>query len=135
MMSILLAGDYPLGAKRRFTKGMARSMDLVWPELGERIDFQRDVKSLRVPIHIFAGDQDRITDLGQIQEWLAVLEAPTKRLEVVEGVGHLNLFEAPHRFVDFLSGMRKAMATPSHAKAPAELDTDRQGVESLGSCL
>jgi pimeloyl-ACP methyl ester carboxylesterase len=117
-LSILLARDYPLGAKRRFTKGLARSMDLVWPELGERIDFHRDVKSLRVPLHIFAGDQDRITDLGQIEDWLAHLEAPTKRLEVVKGVGHLNLFEAPQRFVDFLSGVRQELGSPSHATNP-----------------
>ena len=55
-MTILLARDYPLGAKLRFTKGLARSMDLIWPELGERIDFQRDISLLQVPVHIFAGD-------------------------------------------------------------------------------
>jgi pimeloyl-ACP methyl ester carboxylesterase len=117
-LTILLARDYPLGAKLRFTKGMARSMDLLWPELGGRIDFQRDVKSLGVPVHIFAGDQDRITDLGQIERWLAHLDAPTKRLEVVKGVGHLNLFEAPHRFVDFLSEVRQMVATPALATDP-----------------
>jgi pimeloyl-ACP methyl ester carboxylesterase len=124
-MSILLARDYPLGAKLRFTKGLACSMDLVWPELGERIDFQRDVKSLRVPVHIFAGDQDRITDLGQVRDWLAALEAPTKRLEVVEGVGHLNLFEAPHRFVEFMSGVRQAMAT---ADRPRGIESGAEGI-------
>jgi pimeloyl-ACP methyl ester carboxylesterase len=124
-MSILLARDYPMGAKLRFTKGLARSMDLVWPELGERIDFRREVTTLGVPLHIFAGDQDRITDLDQVRDWLAALEAPTKRLEVVEGVGHLNLFEAPHRFVEFMSGVRQAMAT---ADRPRGVESGAEGI-------
>jgi surfactin synthase thioesterase subunit len=83
-MTILLAREYPIGAKVRFTKGMARSMDIIWPELVERVDFLRDVKALRVPIYLFAGDRDRITDVDQIRGWFDLLEAPVKRLEVVE---------------------------------------------------
>jgi hypothetical protein len=37
---------------------------------------------------------------------------------VVKGVGHLNLFEAPHRFVDFLSEVRQMVATPAPATDP-----------------
>jgi pimeloyl-ACP methyl ester carboxylesterase len=110
MLSILLAGGYPIGTKIRFTKGMARSMDLIWPELGERIHFSSDVEEIGVPIHFFAGSRDRITDVDQTAEWYENLIAPTKRLEVVEGVGHLNLFEAPGRFVEFMSGVRATVA-------------------------
>ena len=102
-LTILLAPDYPLLTKLRFTKGMARSMDIIWPELGERIDFLRDITSVDVPVYIFAGELDRITDLAQIRGWFHALKAPHKRLEVVEGAGHLNLFEAPERFSAFLS--------------------------------
>jgi pimeloyl-ACP methyl ester carboxylesterase len=104
--TILLAGDYPIGTKLRFSKGMARSMDLIWSELGERIEFSRDVIALDVPVHLFSGDRDRITGLDQIRPWLDALQAPSKRLEVVEGVGHLGLFEAPDRFIQFVSGVR-----------------------------
>jgi len=124
-MTILLARDYPLGAKLRFTKGLARSMDLIWPELGERIDFQRDVSLLRVPVHIFAGDQDRITDLGQIRDWLEDLEAPAKRLEVVGGVGHLNLFEAPQRFVGFMSGVQETVVG---SRPPRDVESGTEGI-------
>jgi pimeloyl-ACP methyl ester carboxylesterase len=109
MMRVLLAHDYPLGTKRRFTKGMARSMDLLWPELGEDVDFQRDVKSMAVPVHLFAGARDRITDLDQIERWYRVLSAPAKTLEIVEGVGHLNLFEAPERFIEYMSTVQASI--------------------------
>jgi pimeloyl-ACP methyl ester carboxylesterase len=115
-MTILLAREYPIGAKVRFTKGMARSMDIIWPELVERVDFLRDVKALRVPIYLFAGDRDRITDLDQIRGWFDLLETPVKRLEVVEGVGHLNLFEAPEAFVDFMSEVRASVTSSSSAR-------------------
>ena len=107
--TILLAGNYPIRTKLRFSKGMARSMDLIWSELGERIEFSRDVTALDVPVHVFAGDRDRITDLAQVQPWLAALHAPTKQLEVVEGVGHLGLFEAPARFIEFMGGVRASL--------------------------
>lgn len=114
-LTILLARDYPLLTKLRFTKGMARSMDIIWPELGERIDFLRDITSVDVPVYIFAGELDRITDLAQIQGWFNALKAPHKRLEVVEGVGHLNLFEAPERFSAFLSVIKDELTATRQA--------------------
>jgi pimeloyl-ACP methyl ester carboxylesterase len=109
VLTIMLAGDYPIRTKLRFSKGMARSMDLVWPELVRRIDFARDATSLAVPVHLFAGDRDRITDLAQVQPWFDALQAPSKRLEVVEGVGHLALFEAADRFLVFMAGVRSTV--------------------------
>jgi len=114
-LTILLAPDYPLRTKLRFTKGMARSMDIIWPELGERIDFLRDITSVDVPVYIFAGELDRITDLAQIQGWFQALKAPHKRLEVVEGAGHLNLFEAPERFSAFLSVIKDELTATRRA--------------------
>jgi pimeloyl-ACP methyl ester carboxylesterase len=107
--TILLQWDYPLGAKLRFSKGMRRSMDIVWPELGQRIVFSRDVAALTVPVHLFAGDRDRITTVEQLRPWYEALKAPSKRLEVVEGVGHLNLFEAPGRFETFMADVRRTI--------------------------
>jgi alpha-beta hydrolase superfamily lysophospholipase len=86
---------------------MTRSMDLIWLELGERIHFGRDVSAVDVPVHLFAGDRDRITDLALIRSWFDGLRAPSKRLDVVAGAGHLNLFEAPDRFVAFMAAIRR----------------------------
>jgi pimeloyl-ACP methyl ester carboxylesterase len=112
MARILLAGDYPIRTKLRFSKGMQRSMDLVWPELGEQVVFSRDVTRLDVPVHVFAGDRDRITGLDQVRPWLERLEAPAKRLVVVEGAGHLSLYEAPERFVAFVNAVAADAAVP-----------------------
>jgi pimeloyl-ACP methyl ester carboxylesterase len=106
LLSILLAGSYPVRTKLRFTKGLARSMDLMWDSLGRDVVFSRDVPSLDIPVHLFAGDRDRITGLDQLQPWFDGLRAPSKRLEVVPGVGHLNLFEAPDRFMALLEAAR-----------------------------
>jgi alpha-beta hydrolase superfamily lysophospholipase len=67
------------------------------------------VKSISVPVHLFAGAQDRITDLDQIDRWYRVLAAPAKSLEIVEGVGHLNLFEAPARFIDYMNWVQGSL--------------------------
>lgn len=119
VLSLLLAGDYPLRAKLRYTKGMARSMDLIWPELGRRVDFVRDVRRLEMPVHVFQGDADRITDLAQVRAWLDVLDAPSKRLEVVPGAAHLGPFEQPERFAQFLEAVREqALRSDSRKDAP-----------------
>jgi pimeloyl-ACP methyl ester carboxylesterase len=110
VLSLMLARDYPLRTKLQFSKAMARSMDLVWPELGRRIDFARDIGRLDVPVHVFQGDADRITDLAQVEAWIEALDAPLKRLEVVPGAGHLAPFERPERFVAFLEGVRAQVA-------------------------
>lgn len=104
VLRILLAGDYPVRTKLRFSKGMALSMDLMWDALAREVVFSRDVTELCLPVHLFAGDRDRITGLDQLRPWFEALRAPSKRLEVVEGVGHLGLFEAPDRFVAFMDG-------------------------------
>jgi pimeloyl-ACP methyl ester carboxylesterase len=107
--SIVLARGYPFGAKLRFSKGMARSMELVWPQLASSVDFARDVGALDVPVHLVAGATDRITGLDQVQPWFDALQAPSKRLVVLDGVGHLSLYEAPDRFVAVLDDVREAL--------------------------
>ena len=74
-VSVFTSRGYPLSAKLRYLKAMDRSMDLLWPHLCEEIDFRREVMALQVPVYLFAGRQDRITDLAQIQEWFATLKA------------------------------------------------------------
>jgi pimeloyl-ACP methyl ester carboxylesterase len=115
MATILAAGDYPIRTKLRFSKGMTRSMELIWPELGETVVFSRDVNRLDMPVHVFAGDVDRITGLDQVRPWLERLDAPVKRLEVVEGAGHLCLYEAPERFISFVNGVAAGTAVPAPA--------------------
>jgi len=106
VLSILTCRDYPLAAKVRYVKALRRSMELLWPDLVLRINLVRDAAKLDVPVHLFAGRMDHITPVELIEDWHAALAAPIKRLEVVDGVGHLNLFEAPGRFIDFLEPLR-----------------------------
>lgn len=109
-LSAFTSRGYPLAAKLRYLKAMDRSMDLLWPHLCEEVDFRREVMALAVPVHLFAGSQDRITDLAQVEDWFAVLQTPGKRLDVVDGAGHLNLYEEPERFITFMNEVRASLA-------------------------
>lgn len=62
---------------------------------------------------------DRITDLAQVQAWFKVLNAPSKRLEVVPGAAHLSPFEQPERFVTFLEAVRTQILGSSAGKPAA----------------
>lgn len=57
------------------------------PHLCHEVDFSREQLALAVPTHLFAGSHDRITDLAQVEEWFAALQAPAKRLEVSTVLG------------------------------------------------
>ena len=109
-LSVVTSRGYPLTAKLRYLEAMDRSMDLIWPHLCEEVDFTREEMALHVPVHLFAGRQDRITNLAQIEEWFAALETPAKRLEVVDGAGHLNLYEKPARLITFMDEVRASLA-------------------------
>ena len=109
-LSVFTSRGYPVAAKLHYLKAMDRSMDLLWPTLCEEVDFQRDATAFAVPVHLFAGRQDWITDLAQIEQWLAVLRAPAKRLDIVGGAGHLNLYEQPDRFITFMDEVRTSLA-------------------------
>ncbi len=106
MLSIFTCIDYPLMAKLRYLKSMRRSMDCLWSDLGRRIDLVRDAKRLDVPVYLFAGRRDRITDLSLIEAWYATVEAPKKRLDVIDLAGHLAPFEAPEPFMACLETVR-----------------------------
>ena len=111
-LSVFTSRGYPLTAKLRYLKAMDQSMDLIWPHRCEEVDFVREAMALAVPVHLFAGRQDRITDLAQIEGWFAVLEAPAKRLDVVDDAGHLNLYEKPDRFITFMDEVRTSLRPP-----------------------
>jgi pimeloyl-ACP methyl ester carboxylesterase len=59
-----------------------------------------------VPVHLFAGRRDRITDLSLIERWHATVEAPQKRLEIVDLAGHFAPFEVPERFMACIEAVR-----------------------------
>jgi pimeloyl-ACP methyl ester carboxylesterase len=106
MLSTLTCIDYPLTAKLRYLKAMRRSMECLWSDLSRRIDLVHDAARLDVPVFLFAGRLDRITDLSLIELWYATVEAPKKRLDVVELAGHLAPFEAPEPFMACLETAR-----------------------------
>jgi len=108
-LSMLTSGGYPLGAKLHYLKAMNTSMNLLWPTLCETVDLRRDLTSLPVPVHLFAGARDRITDLAQIQEWFDLLNCPSKQLQILKDAAHLNLYEQPAHFLAFMNQVRATL--------------------------
>jgi pimeloyl-ACP methyl ester carboxylesterase len=108
VLSTFTCVDYPVTAKLRYARAMRRSLKCLWADLGRRVDLVRDVRTLDVPVVLYAGRRDHITDLSLIELWHATVEAPEKRLEVVDDAGHLAPFEAPDRFTACLERVRVA---------------------------
>ncbi len=106
MLSTFTCIDYPLIAKLLYLKAMRHSMECLWFDLGRRIDLVRSATRLDVPVYLFAGRRDRITDLSLIELWYATVAAPRKWLDVVDLAGHLAPFEAPERFMTCLEEVR-----------------------------
>jgi pimeloyl-ACP methyl ester carboxylesterase len=104
MLSILAAPAYPLGDKLRYARAMEGSMERLWPALG-LTRLAADCRELAVPVHVFQGRQDRITDPGLVRDWLAVLKAPSIRLVEAESAGHLCLYEQAAAYREFLRGL------------------------------
>ena len=108
VLSTMTVRDYPIAAKLGYSRAMRRSMELLWSELGREIDLVRTAPSLSLPVQLFHGRSDHITPLELVERWYKRLAAPSKRLEVVDGAGHLVPFETPDRFIDFLEPLRDA---------------------------
>jgi pimeloyl-ACP methyl ester carboxylesterase len=76
---------------------LARTAGRVWPpnQTDGTWDFTREAESVRAPVLIVHGTQDRIPVEGG-RDWAAHL--PRSRMVELEGVGHLPWLEAPDRF-------------------------------------
>ena len=88
----LVRGYGLLGAIQAFC-AMSRVQDALLPELASfRL---HDVRRLELPIALVHGARDAVSPSGLVQRWLDGLDAPSKSLRVLEGVGHLPHIEAP----------------------------------------
>jgi pimeloyl-ACP methyl ester carboxylesterase len=116
MLGMFFSPSYPFRAKVGLARGMGPVMAKLWPQLGAEVDFLRDVTVLDTRLFLFMGQDDRITPIDQVREWVEVVQAPVKRLDEVPGAAHLAVFEQPERFVGFLrevaASLREATAAP-----------------------
>jgi len=88
----LVRGYGLLGAIQAL-RAMSRVQDALLPELASfRLHY---VRRLELPIALVHGARDAVSPSCLVQRWLDGLDAPSKSLRVLEGVGHLPHIEAP----------------------------------------
>jgi pimeloyl-ACP methyl ester carboxylesterase len=65
-----------------------------------------------VPFFLFQGENDVITLTSLAQEFFAEVEAPTKRLALIEDAGHFAAFTQPDKFLNELLAWVRPLASP-----------------------
>ncbi|SNT64586.1 Lysophospholipase, alpha-beta hydrolase superfamily [Asanoa hainanensis] len=94
--------EYPLLARVHLLNSMMDTWHTQYPSM-QSIDLRRDVPRLAVPAYFVQG-ADELRGLAEpFAEWYALLDAPRKRLFVLDGSAHRPMFEQPDRFVDAMA--------------------------------
>jgi len=70
--------------------------------LVNRVGLRRLARRVRVPTLVIHGERDRLVRVGAARR--AQRRNPGWALEVLDGVGHIPMLEAPHRFLEILDG-------------------------------
>ena len=59
-----------------------------WQLAQERLDFEREIPALDVPVYLLLGRRDLVVPPDLAERWLARLKAPRKEIIWFEGAGH-----------------------------------------------
>lgn len=93
-------------------RGIHASLDAMTPDL-LRLDLERDVPSVDVPVFFFLGRHDRHIDSTIAAGYLEKLRAPRKQLVWFEGSAHNVPFEEPRLFNVTVLEVLQSIAIPA----------------------
>jgi len=82
----------------------------LYPQL-QQIDFRKDAARLDVPVYVVQGRHEARGRAVLANEWFERLEAPSKKMIVLDTSGHRPLFEQPAQFHDV---MTRTVLTETH---------------------
>jgi pimeloyl-ACP methyl ester carboxylesterase len=77
----------------------------LYPQIQD-VDFRRDAAALEVPVYMIVGAHEARGRAVPMEEWFALLEAPSKERIVFEHSGHRPTFEEPGRFAELMERVR-----------------------------
>jgi pimeloyl-ACP methyl ester carboxylesterase len=80
------------------------TFSILYPQL-QTVDFRSSVPSLDVPVYLVLGAHEARGRAVLVNQWFAVLEAPSKELFTFEHSGHRPLFEEPAMFASVMTGI------------------------------
>ncbi len=98
----LFAEEYTLLEQIHNLGAFLDSFTVLYPQL-QQIDFRRQVTKLDIPVYLVQGRYEARGRAELATEWFANLQAPSKKLIVVDHTGHRPLFERPAEFVAFMT--------------------------------
>jgi len=93
----LIVEEYTLLEQVHNLGAFLDTFSVLYPQLQE-IDFRRDVAALDVPIYLVQGRHEPRGRAGPAKQWFARLQAPRKKMVVLDTSGHRPPFEQPGRF-------------------------------------
>lgn len=97
----LFASEYGVWDKINYLRGILNTFNEVYPQLYE-IDLREDYPSLEVPVHFFLGRHDINAPAALVEEYAALLDAPSKEIVWFEHSGHSPWINESDKFVQQL---------------------------------
>lgn len=98
----LIVEEYTLLEQIHNLGAFLDTFSVLYPQLGH-IDFREDVTALGVPVYLVQGRHEPPGRADLAQEWLAQLQAPAKKLVVLDTSGHRPPFEQPEQFTNVMT--------------------------------
>ena len=90
------------------------TFSVLYPQI-QQLDFREDASRLDVPVYLVQGRHEAGGRAVLANEWFEQLEAPSKKMIVLDTSGHRPLFEQPKRFHEI---MTKTVLTETDSEQP-----------------
>jgi hypothetical protein len=95
----LFSSEYGMLDKINFFRGIVNTFNAVYPQLYS-IDLRTDYQNIEVPVYFFLGRHDVNAPTSLVEEYFAILNAPTKEIVWFENSGHNPWRNESEKFVD-----------------------------------
>lgn len=96
-----------------WAKGLRSGEQILTPVLMS-IDLRQEDSRFSVPVFFIQGADDRITPSSLVAGYLARVQAPVKRLDVVNGAGHMVMWQRPQAFLPLLKRDLELASSVAH---------------------
>jgi len=90
------------------------TFSVLYPQI-QHIDFRTDATELDVPVYLVQGRHEARGRAELANEWFAELQAPTKKMIVLDTSGHRPLFEQPEQFYEVMTETVLAETLPDRS--------------------
>lgn len=97
----IFSSEYGIIDKINFFRGIITTFNDVYPQLYD-IDLRKDYPELKIPVYFFLGRHDINSPTSLVEEYVDILDAPSKEIIWFENSGHSPWINESEKFVDEL---------------------------------